>query len=419
MTVDAPAKTEFKRWDETTQSWTFDLHWGQSAGLAADERFVLLSAGTGSGKTAFGVVWLMCEIKQWPNEIWYAISPTKPLQDRTMLPTFMELFENTDFEGTWMEQKRRYLLPDGGVIYLGSAEKWQSLEGGQFRGAWCDEAGQYPHMAWRAIKSRLGVKRGKCLITTTPYAQNWLYHDFYKRWMDGDDNYNVIQFSSIVNPAYSMDEYEQAKRELPSALFERRYRGMWTALEGVVYPDWPRTHMKRTEMPEGWQTWDKIGGGDFGWHNPFAALSAVMSPDDVIYVYEEHYAPEMKLGDHGRRLRADTMYEFDPSDPQAIEELQAACDASDIPGINIRAANNAVALGIEKVTARIRTDRLKICDCCRNLRREAETYRYKDTEDKLGREEPIKEDDHAMDALRYLVMGVDARRVEPRIWTID
>ena len=417
MTTEAPAKPEFKQWVDG--AWHFDLHWGQSQALISPARYVLLSAGTGGGKTAFGAVWLMDQDAKYPGEKWMAISPTKPLQDRTMLPTLIEIFEGTDFEGVFKQQARQYLLPSGGVVYLCTADKWQSLEGGQFRGVWADEAGQYPYMAWRAIQARLGVKAGNCLLTTTPYAQNWVFHEVYKRWQKGDPLYEVVQFDSIDNPAYPREVYEQARLELTPALFERRYRGMWTALEGVVYPDWPRAYIHRNAMPEGWQKWRKIGGGDFGWHNPFCALSAVISPDDVIYVYEEHYQAEMRLGDHAKRLRPYTVYDFDPSDPQAIEEMQAALAKTDIPGISIRGANNAVALGIEKVSARLRSGRLRVCDCCRNLNREAESYRYKDTEDKLGKEEPIKEDDHAMDALRYMVMGVDARCVEPRIWTID
>jgi len=117
----------------------------------------------------------------------------------------------------------------------------------------------------------------------------------------------------------------------------------------------------------------------------------------------------MLLAEHAKRLRPGTRYYADPSAKQDIEELKAmvARRGKDLAGCIIEGAINDIAPGIEKTNARVRTGRLKVCRCCPNLIDEADGYAYADKEDRTGPEKPVKENDHAMDALRYMVMGVD------------
>ena len=73
-------------------------------------------------------------------------------------------------------------------------------------------------------------------------------------------------------------------------------------------------------------------------------------------------------------------------------------------GIIVQGAANDVAMGIERVTARGKTGRLRISPECRNLISEAETYHYKEDTDK-----PVKEADHCADSIRYMIMGLDCK----------
>ena len=75
-------------------------------------------------------------------------------------------------------------------------------------------------------------------------------------------------------------------------------------------------------------------------------------------------------------------------------------------GIDIHSGDNDIQKGIEAVNARIRTNRLKVFKSkCPNLLDEIETYHYQ-----TGTEKPYKENDHAVDALRQLVLALDKRR---------
>ena len=108
------------------------------------------------------------------------------------------------------------------------------------------------------------------------------------------------------------------------------------------------------------------------------------------------------LKEHAEHLSPEITYFADPSGKQEIEEMIAM-------GFDVQSANNDVSLGIQKVNERIRptTDnmrsiRSKIFKSCVNTINEKSLYRYDKT-----KERPVKEDDHCMDAERYLHMGLD------------
>lgn len=92
---------------------------------------------------------------------------------------------------------------------------------------------------------------------------------------------------------------------------------------------------------------------------------------------------------------------IDPSAKGLAEEIKKQC-----PEIIIRDAKNDVALGISRVQKLLSLCSLFISPRQKNLIKEMYLYEYdKDQLDK-GKEIPIKKNDHCMDALRYLVMGI-------------
>lgn len=92
---------------------------------------------------------------------------------------------------------------------------------------------------------------------------------------------------------------------------------------------------------------------------------------------------------------------IDPSAKGLAEEIKKQC-----PDISIKDAKNDVALGISRVQKVLSLFALFISPKQKNLIREIYTYGYdKDLLDK-GKEIPVKENDHCMDALRYLIMGI-------------
>ncbi len=142
-----------------------------------------------------------------------------------------------------------------------------------------------------------------------------------------------------------------------------------------------------------------MGGIDFGFRNPFAAVWGFVDRDDVLWLTGEHYARQKPLSHHAEKLPRGVMWYADPSAASEIAELRCA-------GFNVRRGNNTRRPGLAAVTARLQNGTLRVVEgCCPNLLAEAGLYRNGEEE------EPIKEHDHALDALRYLISRLDARRM--------
>jgi len=365
--------------------------------MASAARFVALIAGTGGGKTYMGAPWLAREVERYPTDQFFVVAPTYKMLVRATAPTFIDFFRGTHLEGDWMQSKSVYELPTGGRIWLGSADRPETLEAGQYRAAWLDEAGQMKYQVWVVIQARLGLKQGRALITTTPYAINWLYHEFYKRWLDGDPLYDVVQYASMDNPYYPQAEFERAREALGETLFEMRYRGQFRKMEGLIYPDFCQDHIVENEIADKVaksKTGRREGGIDFGYNNPFVALKGYLDKDDVLWIHDYVWKARELIADLAPELR-DMRYFCDPSGKQERMTLRSM-NCKVVPG------NNDVSLGLEAVNARIRTGRLKVAKRCKRLIEEFELYHWME-----GKDKPFKEDDHGMDALRYLILGID------------
>jgi hypothetical protein len=148
----------------------------------------------------------------------------------------------------------------------------------------------------------------------------------------------------------------------------------------------------------------RVGGIDFGFRNPFAAVWGVVDGDDVLWLTGEHYERNRPLSYHADKLPRAVRWYADPAGAGDISELKHA-------GFSISAGKNALRQGIAAVTARLHSGRLKVAaGACPNLLAEAELYRYSDDATDKRAETPVDDHNHALAALRYLVMKLDPGR---------
>ncbi len=389
------------------------LHPGQEAIFQTDARFSALIAGTGGGKTFIGPYWLAPRIAKSPEGLFGIGAPTYKMLNRVTAPELVKAFRGTTLEGEYKPSVGEYRLPTGGIIYLFSTDDPDHIEGGQYDDIWLDEAGQMKRWTWVVVQARLGLKQGGLLLTTTPYSLNWMYREIYIPAKAGDGDYFVSQFPSIANPYYPREEFERAKRTMDERTFAMRYLGEFRKMAGLVWPEFDSWVCQAAEAElavkrakEEPQSVRYVGGIDWGYNNPFVALSGFVDRDDVLWLYRERCQTRTLLSDHSKHLDDQSTYFADPSGKQEIEEMISL-------GITTQGAINDVAMGIERVTERGKSGRLRISPNCRNLISEAETYHYKEDTDK-----PVKEHDHCVDALRYVVMGLDGK-AEPRVTTLN
>jgi hypothetical protein len=224
-------------------------------------------------------------------------------------------------------------------------------------------------------QSGFGCARLICL--STPHGRRGF---FYEAWTAGGDTWTRIQVPAAEIPPITPEFLAEERRE-QSDSFRQEYECSFQALEGLVYPNF-ETCVYSPLSPPGSGAGDvrkpfsgaapagtKVGGIDFGYRNPFAAIWGVLDRDDVLWLTGEHYCRQRPLSYHATQIPRDAMWYADPSGAADISELRVA-------DFKVRKGNNAIALGIAAVNARIADARLKILEgACPNLLMEAGLYR--------------------------------------------
>ena len=379
----------------------FIPHAGQLKAWNSEKRIVAVVAGSGGGKSLLGSFWLLREIQKDPRATFMAVAPTYSMLIRNLMPYIQNLLE--PYGAYYRTNEKVWYLPEGGRVIMGSADNPLSLEGAHVKAVWLDEAGQMDALVWDVVRRRTAFHRGRILITTTPYFWNWIKTEVYDKWASGeDDEIDVITFDSKTNPYFPVEEFERLRATMPDWKFKMFYEAQWARPSGLVYADF-REDVNLCQPFDVPPSWRRYIGVDFGFNNPSAAVWIAVDPEtEIWYVYREYKKKgktAQELANEISNLSSDEfIYKIygDPSSPQSLKELRRYFQGAVVP------AENKVLDGIGAVIVKMRSGNLKIFSNLTEIQDELKSYRWK-MSDEMIFDEPIKENDHLLDAMRYVV----------------
>ncbi len=206
---------------------------------------------------------------------------------------------------------------------------------------------------------------------------------------------------------------EQDKAELlastPPHQREARSKGIPSLGAGAIYPV-PEEDIvvDPFQLPE---YWPRLYGIDVGWNRTATIWGAWDRDQDVVYLYSEHYRGQAEPSVHASAIKRRGEWipgEIDPgANGRGQRDGKKLIEDYRGHGLILHPADNAVEAGIQAVYERLSTGRLKIFKTLQALLAEYRIYR-RDENGKI-----VKENDHAMDAMRYLVMGLRHAKVRP------
>jgi hypothetical protein len=158
--------------------------------------------------------------------------------------------------------------------------------------------------------------------------------------------------------------------------------------------------------------WPRAYGLDVGWNRTACVWGAWDREADVVYEYSEHYVGQAEPVIHAQAIKGRGAWLPGVIDPAARGRTQTdgavLLDIYRELGLDLMKADNAVEAGIYTVWERLASGKLKTFRSCRNLIAERRLYRR----DEKGR--VVKQNDHLMDAERYLcVSGLARATVKP------
>ncbi len=265
-----------------------------------------------------------------------------------------------------------------------------------------DEAARVPDDLYRTVRPMIAVSGGRLICLSTPYGKRGF---FYEAWANGGPEWTRVEVPASQVSRIKPEFLDEDRRNLGESWFRQEYCCSFEALEGLVYPDFAKFITTPVIGTPFLGECRKVGGIDFGFRNPFAAIWGAVDRDDILWLTGEHYERYQPLSHHAQKLPRPVRWYADPSGAGEISELKCA-------GFAISAGNNALRQGIAAVTARLQSGRLKVIPgACPNLLAEAQLYRYSDDATNKRAETPEDDNNHALAALRYLVSKLDAGRI--------
>lgn len=278
-----------------------------------------------------------------------------------------------------------------------------------------DEVAKYKNFmfGWKEIlrPTLLDLKGGATFIST-PNGFNHFYDLSLMEQQDAD--YKYFHFTSFDNPHMPEGEIEKMRSEMTEDQFSQECLGEFTKKEGLVYKEFKRDIHITNEYPS--MVLEKLGGVDWGHTHPAVVLTIKKDYDGVYWITDEWYKDgrtEGEIVDHVASVNFNKVF------PDS--ENASGCEALKRKGVNVRDVKKgagSVVSGIQKVREMLKQNRIKIHRSCLNTISEFESYSYPEGKGKLPDENPLKENDDAMDALRYVIMSdIDtARSSGPRTY---
>lgn len=310
--------------------------------------------------------------------------------------TVREKVSGNYFDVTFLGRTNRVYL------FGGKDEGSASLiQGMTLSGVFFDEVALMPRSFVEQALARCSVSGSKMWFNCNPdNPSHWFYTEWIKKLRDKNAMY--LHFTMDDNPSLSMKVIERYKRMYSGTFYDRFVLGKWTASQGVVYPMFSESkHVFGGEV----ECDSFVISCDYGTVNP-TSFGLWGHRDGIWYRLSEYYYSSKKEGscrtdeEHYaalEELAGDRHIEKVIVDPSAASFIECIRRHGKFRVVK---ADNDVISGIRQVGSALKQGKLRFHKSCRDILREFTLYSWNE---KSGIDAPVKENDHAMDDMRYFV----------------
>ena len=301
----------------------------------------------------------------------------------------------------------------------GNAASYEKVQGITLAGALIDEVVLLDETFVNQVLTRCSIQPAKYYFTCNPGStSHWFYTNWVTRDFDDTLNYHVLRlhFTFADNPGLSEEYKQQRYAEFPkgSVHYQWYIEGKWVRPDGLVYDNFKAKRNIIKQLPKANQSEWYISV-DYGITNPFSALLWRVDAKKA-YIADEVYLKS----DGTHHYTDDDLYEaidrlagnhniqsiiIDPSATSLKETMRRRGK------YGLKNAKNEVLPGIRTTYSMISKGIIKIVGskCQSGVLKEIEEYSW---DDKQKKEAPLKENDHAMDAMRYMAHTILRREYE-------
>lgn len=384
----------------------------QTKVLDDNHRFRVVVCGRRAGKTTLSsLLMIQHALDNAKSNVWY-VSPSYKQSEQIMWRMIKEYLPKHTIAKT-NDTKLRIELKNGSYIELKGADTSpDSLRGVRIDFLILDEIDSFKNWntVWKEVlRPTLIDSQGKAMFIGTPKGYRQLYDLFNEK----DSQYISFRFTSYDNPYLAKEEIDSARAESDEDTFAQEYLAEFKKYSGLVYKAFNReTHIiPPFEIPSGWV---RYRGVDFGFINPTAVVSIAIDPKGIIYVYDVLYEKGLSTPNLAQLMAQRAINQHFM---MTLGDSASASDISELNtyGIPITAVEKSsgekdvdwLTYRVRKITERLLNGTIKIFSNCEPLIFEFENYQYKEVQEGgIIVEKPMKMNDHALDALSYIVVNI-------------
>ena len=362
-----------------------------------------------SGKTVcLGISFIMWSFYNFNNNFFAICGKTIKSIKRNFLAPILPFLKNIGFNYEFKISENLVNIFYKGrkntfYIFGGKDESSASLiQGLTLSGVLFDEVVLMPKTFVEQALARCSDENAKFWFNCNPESpSNW----FYREWILRKEEKNslLVNFLMSDNPSLSEKVIARYKRLYSGTFYERFIEGKWSSQMGLIYP-----FMNDAEcfckVPDASFS-EYVVSCDYGIINP-TSCGLWGKYQDSWYRIEEYYY-DSKI--EGKTKTDEEHYEsiremigkrkiksfiVDPSASSFISLISKKREFNVVP------AKNNVSEGIRLVSESLKTEKIKICKTCKDSMREFSLYKWDESK---NYDVPLKENDHAMDDIRYFV----------------
>ena len=364
-----------------------------------------------SGKTVFMMLSFVDDaMRRYSNQRFGICGKTVDSTVKNILAPYLELsYAKEKYKIQWRRSDKLLIVSQGSKknvfeVFGGKDESsFMLIQGRTLAGVLLDEVALMPRSFVEQAVARCSVAGSKLWFNCNPDSpQHWFYTD----WILNAKERNALHlhFQLEDNPALDAAVVQRYKKLYTGVFYQRYILGQWVVAEGLVY-DFSESNIT-DDQPDGAEYYISV---DYGTLNPFSAGVWSVAGDKATRIKEFYYDGRNKKRqltddeycDEIEALASGFLVVHDPSAASFITALKRR-------GFRVRQADNSVMDGIRRTATYLKNGNIKIHRSCTDAIREFALYRWdeKQTEDKV-----IKENDHAMDDIRYFCNSVMRRKV--------
>lgn len=430
----------------------FELRGGNAAFFESREPEVLLSGPAGTGKSLTALVKIDTLATRFPGSRHLIVRKTRSSLTESGLNTL-----ERDVLGfshpmllrrpTLRRMRQSYKYANGSEVVIGGMDKPEKTLSTEFDSIFIQEATELELPEYEVLLRAL--RNGRIVIDGEPFHQlmcdanpTYPHHFLRQRFTAGPlVNYPTRHEDNPRFFSRETNDWTPAGRAYLATLEHltghRRQRfllGVWACAEGLVFD----TFGSHNLLPKGWtppKEWPRYHSVDFGFTNPLCYQFWARDGDGRLYLYREIYKTQYLVEDLAKFVKAEVDAGTEPRPVAVIadpEDAEGRATFTKHSGLSTVVPDKTKKqAGIQAASKRFEVHgdgkpRLFIVEgaCANPDRRLSEAGKPTCTQDELsayvwhpdGKDEPIKEDDHGCDALRYLVFHLDGKPEYKGIW---